>query len=172
MTVHLCLLSLGVSICRDSWSWHWQKLSLDCQENLNTFKKLVSMIENLYFVSTPPSIPKSLYQDREICWDMTFLANLDSFYWSWSRVSKFYKDAGFVYESFRNETNLVIWEFYFSKTNPQYESLRLGFANLDLRIQSIRILKDSDLRISIFKDSFCAIVLRICKDSLDSLKQV
>jgi hypothetical protein len=35
-----------------------------------------------------------------------------------------------------------------------------GFANPKLQ--------DSDLRIFIFKDSFCAIVLRICKDLLDS----
>ncbi len=40
---------------------------------------------------------------------------------------------------------------------------------MDLRIQ---IRKDSDLQISIFKDSFCAIVLRICEDLLDSWKQV
>ena len=63
-----------------------------------------------------------------------------------------FKDAGIVYESFQNElSNLGI---FFSETNPRYESLRLGFANPKL--------KDSDSRISNFKDSFCAIVLRIC----------
>ncbi len=82
------------------------------------------------------------------------------------------KDAGFVYESFWNETNRVIWEFFLSETNPQFESLRFGFANLDSRIQSLRIHMDSDSQISIFKDMFCAIVLRIRKDSLDSWKQV
>ncbi len=40
-------------------SQHFQKVSLD-------------------FVSTPPSSPKSLDRDREICRDMIFLANLDS----------------------------------------------------------------------------------------------
>jgi hypothetical protein len=34
------------------------------------------------------------------------------------------KDAGFVYESFRNETNRVIWKFFFHKTNPQNESFK------------------------------------------------
>jgi hypothetical protein len=43
---------------------------------------------------------------------------------------------------------------------------------LDSRIRSLRIRKDSDSRISIFKDSFRAIVLRIRKDLLDSWKQV
>ena len=78
------------------------------------------------------------------------------------------KDAGFVYESLRNETNRVIWEFFFSETNPRYKSLRFGFANPDSRIQSLRIRKDSDSQISIFQDSFRAIVLRIRKDLLDS----
>ncbi len=61
---------------------------------------------------------------------------------------------------------------FFSETNPQYESLRFGFANPDLRIRSLRIRNNSNSRISILKDSFLAIVLRICKDSLDSWKQV
>ncbi len=75
------------------------------------------------------------------------------------------KDAGFVYESLRIETNRVIWDFCFYETNPRYESLRFGFANLDSQICNFRIRKDSDSRISIFKDSFRAIVLRIRKDS-------
>ncbi len=29
----------------ESQSWHFQKVSLDSQENLDTFKKLISMIE-------------------------------------------------------------------------------------------------------------------------------
>jgi hypothetical protein len=93
------LISMGVSICldRDSQSRHWQRAGLDSRENLNTFKKLVSTIKiyrlrsrNLDFVSTPPSSPKSLDRDREICRDMTFLANLDSLSRSRSRVSQFY----------------------------------------------------------------------------------
>ena len=75
------------------------------------------------------------------------------------------KDAGFVYESLRNETNRVIWKKNFHETNPRNESLRFGFANPDSRIRSLRIRKDSDSRISNFKDSFRAIVLRIRKDS-------
>jgi len=47
--------------------------------------------------------------------------------------SIFSKDAGFVYETFRNETNRVIWEFFFSEMNPRYESLRFGFANPKLK---------------------------------------
>ncbi len=30
-----------------------------------------------------------------------------------------FKDAGFVYESLRNETNRVIWEKKFYETNPR-----------------------------------------------------
>ena len=45
---------------------------------------------NLNFVSTPPSSPKSVNRDREICWEMTFLTNLDSLSQSRSRVSQFY----------------------------------------------------------------------------------
>jgi hypothetical protein len=45
------------------------------------------------------------------------------------------------------------------KSNLQYKSLRFGFANPKL--------KDSYSPISIFKDSFRAIVLRIRKDLLD-----
>jgi hypothetical protein len=54
---------------RDSRSRHQKKVSLDGRENLDSFKKLVS---------TRPKSPKSLDRDREICQDMTFLANLDS----------------------------------------------------------------------------------------------
>jgi hypothetical protein len=32
------------------------------------------------------------------------------------------KDVGFVYKSFQNETNRVIWDFCFHETNPQNES--------------------------------------------------
>ena len=53
------------------------------------------------------------------------------------------KDAGFVYESFRNKTNRVIWNFFFSQkestkrifqkriheTNPQNESFKKGLQN-------------------------------------------
>ncbi len=34
------------------------------------------------------------------------------------------KDAGFVYESLRNETNRVIWKKNFHKTNPQNASFK------------------------------------------------
>ena len=35
----------------------------------------------------------------------------------------FHKDAGFVHESFQNETNRIFWDFWSDKTNPQNESL-------------------------------------------------
>ncbi len=35
----------------------------------------------------------------------------------------FYKDAGFVYESFLNKTNQVIWNFWSYKLNPRNKSL-------------------------------------------------
>ena len=34
------------------------------------------------------------------------------------------KDAGFVYESLRIETNQVIWDFCLHETNPQNESFK------------------------------------------------
>ena len=83
---------------RDSRSRHRKKVSLDGRENLDSLKKLVSTIEisrsrsrNLDFVSTHPKSPKSLDRDREICRDMTFLANLDSL--SRSRVSQYYHSS-------------------------------------------------------------------------------
>ncbi len=69
---------------RDSQFRHWQRVGLDSQENLDNFKKLVSTIEksrstsrNLNFILKPPFSLKSFNRDWEICWDMTFLANLD-----------------------------------------------------------------------------------------------
>ncbi len=69
-------------------------------DNLDGFQKLVSTIEisrsrlrNLDFVSTHPKSPKSLDRDREICRDMTFMANLDSFSRSRSRVSQCYHSS-------------------------------------------------------------------------------
>jgi hypothetical protein len=77
----------------DSRSRQRKKVSLDSWENLDSFKKLVLMIKisrlrNLNFALTPPSSPKSL--NREICWDMIFLANLNCLPRSRSRVSQFY----------------------------------------------------------------------------------
>jgi hypothetical protein len=34
------------------------------------------------------------------------------------------KDAGFIYESFQNKTNRVIWDFCFHKTNTQNEPVK------------------------------------------------
>ncbi len=69
-------------------------------DNLDGFQKLVSTIEisrsrlrNLDFVLTHPKSPKSLDRDREICRDMTFLANLDSFSRSRTRVSQCYHSS-------------------------------------------------------------------------------
>ena len=85
---------------RDSRSRHQKKVSLDGRENLDSFKKLVSTIEisrsrsrYLDFVSTRPKSPKSLDRDREICRDMTFLANLNSLSRSRSRVSQYYHSS-------------------------------------------------------------------------------
>ncbi len=52
--------------------------------------------------------------------------------------------------------------------NPRYESLGFEFTNPDWQIQTLKIRKDSDSRIFIFKDLFRAIVLRIRKDMKDS----
>ncbi len=97
----------------DSQSRHWQRVSLDGQENLDNFKKLVLTIEkswsrlrNLDFVSTPPSSFKSLDQDQEICWDMKFLANLDSLSRSRSRVSQYYHIS---WSRFLNLSRFLAW---------------------------------------------------------------
>jgi hypothetical protein len=92
------------------------------------------------------------------------------------------KDAGFVYKSFWNETNWVIWNFWSYKTNPWNESLenrptkRIHDTNLlkkALRIKSAIQIFKVQIRESGFanppawirKDAFHAIVLRICQDS-------
>jgi len=73
------------------------------------------------------------------------------------------KDAGFVYKSFWNETNQVIWNFLSYETNLW----KTGLQNEStIRIFKVRIRESASL------DSFCAIVLRIRQDSLDLWKQV
>ncbi len=51
--------------------------------------------------------------------------------------------------------------------NPGIKSLGSGFANLDSRVCQSGLVRNRDLRIFIFKDLFCGIVLKICEDSLD-----
>ncbi len=63
----------------------------------------------------------------------------------------------------QNESTKPIFQKRIHETNPRYESLRFGFTNPDSQIRILRIRKDSDSWISIFKDSFRAIVLRICR---------
>jgi len=46
------------------------------------------------------------------------------------------KDAGFVYESLRIETNRVIWDFCLHKTNPRNESFK---NESTIRIFKVRI---------------------------------
>jgi hypothetical protein len=74
---------------RDSLSRHWQKVSLDGRIILTISKSLSWRSRNLDFVLKPSSSPKCL-DNREICRDMKFLANLDSLYQTQSRVSQFY----------------------------------------------------------------------------------
>ena len=88
------------------------------------------------------------------------------------------KDAGFVYESFRNETNRVIWNFFFtkrihetnlSKTNPRNESFEHRSTK---RIHETNLLNTIQIRESEsqgFVRIRKSIVLRIREDSLDSL---
>jgi hypothetical protein len=91
--------SLRVSICLNVVSIETLNLNTGKKQVLAVKKILTiskslsrrSRSRNLNFILTPPSSPKSLDQDREICWDMKFLANLDSLSWSWSRVSQFYQ---------------------------------------------------------------------------------
>jgi hypothetical protein len=44
-------------------------------------------------------------------------------------LSVFCKDAGFVYESFRNETNRIFWDFWSYKSNPQNGYLKIASQN-------------------------------------------
>jgi hypothetical protein len=37
---------------------------------------------------------------------------------------QYFKDAGFVHQSFQNKTNQVIWDFCFHETNPQNKSFK------------------------------------------------
>ena len=92
------------------------------------------------------------------------------------------KDAGFVYESLRIETNRIFWDFWSYETNPRNESLenrptkRIHDTNLwkfrsrnesTKRIFKVRIRESgfANPPAWIRKDSFRGIVLRIRKDS-------
>ncbi len=81
---------------------------------------------------------------------------------------RFYLNLNLIFLFPWNESTKRIFQKQTYKSNPRYESLRFGFASAYLWVQNLRIRKDSDSRISIFKDLFRAIVLRIRKDSLDS----
>jgi hypothetical protein len=92
------------------------------------------------------------------------------------------KDAGFVYESLRIETNRIFWDLWSYETNPRNESLenrpmkRIHDTNLwkfgsrnesTKRIFKVRIRESgfANPPAWIRKDSFRGIVLRIRKDS-------
>ncbi len=96
--------------------------------------------------------------------------------------SKNIKDAGFVYESFQNKTNWVIWNFWSYETNPWNESLekRPTKRSHKMNLWKTGLWNESAIQIFkvwicesgfanppawIRKDSFHAIVLRICQDS-------
>jgi hypothetical protein len=55
-----------------------------------------------------------------------------------SYILQFNKDAGIVYKSFRIETNRVILEFFFCKTNPRVESFENRVTN---QIRKMNLLK-------------------------------
>jgi hypothetical protein len=70
-----------------------------------------------------------------------------------------------MYKSSRIKKNRVILKNKSSETNPWNESLRFGVTHPDLRVHQPGFIRFRDSQILIFKDSFCAIVLKICKDS-------
>ncbi len=80
------VLSLGVSICLDRESRHWQKLSLNSGENLDSFKKLVSRSRNLDCLDTTFQSQKSGSRSRNPS-RPKILVNLESLSRSQSRVS-------------------------------------------------------------------------------------
>jgi len=105
------------------------------------------------------------------------------------KSNRIIKDLGFVYESFQNKTNRVIWDFCFHKTYPRNTSFknrptkRIHKTNLSKKVYKTNPQNESfetsmDLRI--WSLGFVWIraclkyvyVLRICKDSLYSWKQV
>ena len=90
----------------------------------------------------------------------------------------YYRDAGFVHESFRNETNRIFWDFWSYEMNPRNESLenrptkRIHNTNLwktglrnECTIQIFKVwIRESgfaSLPAWICKDLFCAIVLNL-----------
>ena len=75
------------------------------------------------------------------------------------------KLAGFVHKPFRNETNQVILKKKIPKLIYDTGNLKPGFVNSDLRVHHSGFIRIRDLRMLIIKDFFCAIVLKICKDS-------
>ncbi len=75
--------------------------------------------------------------------------------WSWVQTLAQYTDGCKRFE-------------FFSETNPQIESLRIGLANPDLPVLKSRWVRIWDSPIRIFKDLFCAIIPRIREDLLDS----
>ncbi len=77
----------------------------------------------------------------------------------WSKL------AGFVLQSFQIDMNRASWNFWPCKSNPRYKSFRFWLPNPNSRIRNSGFERIQDLQICIFKDSFCAIVLRICEDS-------
>ena len=68
----------------------------------------------------------------------------------------------------QNKSTKRIFQKQIHETNPRYKSLRFGVTNPDSQIRTLKICKDLDMRIFIFKDSFRSVVLRIRNDSLDS----
>ncbi len=133
-------------------SRHRKKVSLDGQENLDSFIKLVSTIEinrlrsrNLDFVSTRPKSPKSLDRDREICRDMTFLANLDIFSQSRSRVSQ-------CYHSYRSRF-LNLSRFLSLKSQKIFRS-RFIFVQIFIQIVETNRDRQDKSRLSRFIENF------------------
>ncbi len=105
---------------QDSQSRHCQQVFLDDRENLDSFKKLVSMIEksrsrwrNLNFVSTPPSGPKSLDWDHNLS---RFTKSIYFFYLNPSLVD---------FIIFLNQTFSICWDW----EAPQKVSLMLRYLN-------------------------------------------
>ncbi len=92
----------------------------------------------------------------------------------WEEVSVSKKlidfDLKIVDESLQININQIFWDFYFSKTNSRTKSLRIGLTNPELRVCKSWFVSIRDLQI-FFKDLFCAIVLKICKDLWKSILQ-
>jgi hypothetical protein len=85
-------------------------------------------------------------------------------YWTIQGYSTYtyFKDAGFVHESFWNETNRIFWDFWSYEMNPRNESFEHRSTK---RINETNLLNTVGIRESGSQDSY-GFVVRLCSKDL------